>query len=321
MDGALVDPQWTPVIPGTTGGPVAQAPFIENRIDGFKMLNRNGILYVGIAGTEIDGVAQSENNRILLFIDSKPGGFNSLASWSIRSGVPMNTNGIMNLNGGIVFDGGFEADYILAINRANLAGETYYDLYDMTANTNVFLGQSPSNGYGFQENAFDGDLTKGFEFSLRLDAIGNPTNLQLFGILINNPNSNQASLVSNQFITVANAADNNYGDGSIFFSAAAPNPLVYRVAEDCYEEKCATLLPATVPLFTQPTPICVGQTAPVLPNASSDSPPITGTWNGPVSNQVSGTYTFTPGLGQCATQTTLNVQVNPVPITFGIFHD
>jgi len=63
------------------------------------------------------------------------------------------------------------------------------------------------------------------------------------------------------------------------------------------------------PTFTAIAPICSGATSPVLPLTSNNS--ITGTWNpSTVSNTLSGTYTFTPTAGQCATSTTLTVTVN-----------
>jgi gliding motility-associated-like protein len=82
--------------------------------------------------------------------------------------------------------------------------------------------------------------------------------------------------------------------------------------------QCATVVtmditvnPGVTPTFISPAPICSGATAPVLPTSSSNSTPITGTWNPPtVSNTASGTYTFTPDSGQCASVTTLNVTVN-----------
>jgi len=70
--------------------------------------------------------------------------------------------------------------------------------------------------------------------------------------------------------------------------------------------------PSIVPTFLAPAPICPGSPAPVLPTSSSNSTPITGSWSPPtVSNTASGTYTFTPDAGQCATTTTLNVTVLP----------
>jgi len=324
MDGNLTDPSWTPVIPGTTGGPTSQAPFTvaDTRLDGLKMLNRNGRLYIGVAGNEIDGTLPVENNRILLFIDSKPGGYNTLSTWGTRSNAGPFTEGIRNLDGGIQFDPGFEADYILSINRANLVGSTtFYDLYDMAANTNSFLGSSPSAQFGYQESFIDNDLTRGFELYVPLASIGNPVSLKVFGMLINDPGANNATLVSNQFFSVANAGDNNYGNGAISFPNAAPNAIVYQVTQDCFEERCVTVSPSVTPTFTAPAPICQGGVAPTLPTASTNVPPVTGTWTGPVSNQASGTYTFTPGVGQCAGGAQLGVVVNPTPTTDGIYHD
>jgi len=65
------------------------------------------------------------------------------------------------------------------------------------------------------------------------------------------------------------------------------------------------------PTFAAIPAICSGATAPVLPTSSTNVPSITGTWSPAVSNTTSGTYTFTPTAGQCATTTTLNVTVNP----------
>ncbi len=81
--------------------------------------------------------------------------------------------------------------------------------------------------------------------------------------------------------------------------------------------QCATTTTLSVtinqivtPTFTAIAPICSGSVSPVLPLTSNNA--ITGTWNpATISNTLSGTYTFTPTAGQCATFTTLDVIVNP----------
>jgi hypothetical protein len=56
--------------------------------------------------------------------------------------------------------------------------------------------------------------------------------------------------------------------------------------------------------------ICAGGTAPTLPNTSNNG--ITGLWTpSVVDNQNSGTYTFTPTAGLCATPLTFTVTINP----------
>jgi len=325
MDGNLTDPGWTPVIPGTTGGPASQAPFTiaDTRLDGLKMLNRNGQLYIGVAGNEIDGTLITENNRILLFIDSKAGGFNSLSTWVNRNNADPFTFGVRNLDGGITFDAGFEPDYILSINRANLVGSTtFYDLYDMTANTNTFLGSSPSAQFGYQESFTDNDLTRGFELYLPLAALGNPTALKVFGMIINNPGEFAATLVSNQFFSVANAGDNNYGNGAISFQNAAPNPVLYQVTQDCFEETCVTVQQSVTPNFAFASPLCYGAAAPVLgPNSPNG---VSGTWSpASVSTTTAGSsnYVFTPAPGGCAQSQTVSITILPQILTTLIFHN
>ncbi len=84
--------------------------------------------------------------------------------------------------------------------------------------------------------------------------------------------------------------------------------------------QCATTFTFTVTVNPNITPtfsfgttltICTGGTVPTLPTTSTNG--ITGTWNpAVVSNTTSGTYTFTPNSGQCATTATFTVTVNPI---------
>ena len=73
-----------------------------------------------------------------------------------------------------------------------------------------------------------------------------------------------------------------------------------------------TVTPNITPTFSFGTSlsICAGQAVPTLPATSDNG--ITGSWSpSTVDDQNSGTYTFTPGAGQCATATTFDVTVNP----------
>jgi large repetitive protein len=84
--------------------------------------------------------------------------------------------------------------------------------------------------------------------------------------------------------------------------------------------QCATSTSLTVTVNPNITPtfsfgttltICAGNSVPALPTASDNS--ITGTWSpSTVDNQNSGSYTFTPTAGQCATNTIFTVTVNPI---------
>ena len=73
-----------------------------------------------------------------------------------------------------------------------------------------------------------------------------------------------------------------------------------------------TINPNTTPTFAfgNSLTICAGSAVPTLPTTSSNG--VNGTWNpATVDNQNSGTYTFTPTAGQCATNFTYTVTVNP----------
>ncbi|WP_264520173.1 gliding motility-associated C-terminal domain-containing protein [Flavobacterium sp. N1994] len=69
--------------------------------------------------------------------------------------------------------------------------------------------------------------------------------------------------------------------------------------------------PTTIPTFTAVAPICNGDPLLGLPTTSNNS--ITGLWSPALNNTATTTYTFAPAAGQCATTTSLTVQVNPLP--------
>ncbi len=86
--------------------------------------------------------------------------------------------------------------------------------------------------------------------------------------------------------------------------------------------QCATTTSLTVnvnqpvtPTFTAVAPICNGDALSALPTTSNNG--YIGTWSPTLDNTTTTTYTFTPNTGQCATTTSLTVNVNqPVTPTF-----
>jgi gliding motility-associated-like protein len=73
-----------------------------------------------------------------------------------------------------------------------------------------------------------------------------------------------------------------------------------------------TVKPTIVPTFPFGTSTTICEGAPVVTLPVNSSNGITGTWSpAVVSNTASGTYTFTPDNGQCATTTTFTTTVNP----------
>jgi hypothetical protein len=322
MNGNINEPEWGTPLATSSGGPSSSGFGPDNNIDALFMKNMGGKLYCAVAGDEHDGFDQANNNWILLFIDSKPGGFNNLAAWTNRSNVPPSTNGLLNLalSQNVIFDAGFNPDYILTMNQANT--EAYFDLYDMAANVNTYLGSNISNPsqFGFIGNAGTGDYTKGFEFNIPLSILGSPaTSMSCFAIMVNDPNSGVQTFLSNQFLTSASSAQGNYGNGAVNFSSEPPSPISFMLSADCFEETCITVLPTVTPTFNPIAPICYGDAAPVLPTTSLNG--VAGTWSPSVSNTTTNTYTFTPISSQCTNTQTLTVTVLPQTLTTPIYHD
>ena len=76
-----------------------------------------------------------------------------------------------------------------------------------------------------------------------------------------------------------------------------------------------TILAPVTATFTQINAICQNNVAPVLPSTSSNG--VIGIWNPTTINTANfGTtvYTFTANSGQCATGTTMNITINPIPV-------
>jgi hypothetical protein len=258
FDGIMNESFWGVEWANSLNGPVPTGSFVGNNIDALYLLDRSGYLFGGIAGR----VQNNSNNRVLLFLDTKTGGFNSLASWTNRTNAPYYS--IENLNSGITFDPGFAPDYILAMNQAS--GIAYFDLYDMQTNTNVFLGDDISSNFlGYTPNAGSGNYDKGFEFAIPMNAIGNPaSSINAFVMLVNDPGASPSTTLSNQFLTRANFGEQNYGNGAVNFGSAAPDPITFSLSPECSTQTCivASASTTTITEFSYATPLCQNATDP-----------------------------------------------------------
>jgi gliding motility-associated-like protein len=79
-----------------------------------------------------------------------------------------------------------------------------------------------------------------------------------------------------------------------------------------------TVNPLVTPTFNAIPAFCSGTTAPVLPTTSLNG--IAGTWSpATVSNTTSGTYTFTPNVGQCVTSTPVQITITVNPLVTPAF--
>ena len=108
------------------------------------------------------------------------------------------------------------------------------------------------------------------------------------------------------------------------FSSTAQNPTLSNVsalangtytltitdANSCIETRTVEvqILAVLTPLFNASNPVCSGTTINALPTTSNNG--IEGQWSPALNNTTTTTYTFTPNLGQCATNASLTIQIN-----------
>ncbi len=103
---------------------------------------------------------------------------------------------------------------------------------------------------------------------------------------------------------------NDIASGSVTLTATTDDP---DGSGPCMEASTNVVLMINaqeLPQFTQLGSYCVDETPGVLPLISTNG--ISGTWDGPIitSSPGSSTYTFTPDNDECATSTTMQIEVN-----------
>ncbi|MCC9077364.1 lamin tail domain-containing protein [Litorilinea aerophila] len=228
LDGNLTEPDWQ--LLGTSQGGPDSSFGTGNEINGLYAKIVGDSLYLGVAG------AIQSGNRILLFIDSRSGGYPNTDFG--RDGSP--PPAIQNLNPNILFDAGFLPDYVLAIGTDGL-GNYFWDLYTLSGSfgsgggPNTPLGNQTAGNLG--ANPASGNQTRGFEARLNYSQTGVGVHLafdqpaiQLFAMLVRDyPDIGDTySTVSNQFITHANAGEVfDYGSGILNFDLLAPGPVTF----------------------------------------------------------------------------------------------
>lgn len=212
FDGNFNESAWGNSFADSIGGPVSGfgAAFALNALYAFGDASD---LYFGIAGRH-----NSNADAVIMFIDSKSGGYTD-GNFG-RTGAPA---GIANFNSGTTFDAGFTADYCVVIN-SNGAGTYTYNLFTLAGTAGGGGGSNTVLTAGsFGTNSISsGGLTKGFEFKISKTSLGYTANQELkcFAMI-----TAHSGFLSNLFLSRAGAAEGNYGNGAINFSAANPNPV------------------------------------------------------------------------------------------------
>jgi len=214
FDGVITEAAWGNPLATSAGGP-APGFGAGHELNALYVQGNHSDINLAVAGNVQDG------NRILVFIDSKSGGYSD-GSFG-RSAAPQ---GVDDFNSGTTFDAGFEADYCLVIGTNGAHDNFFFDLYTLSAGGGplTYLGDISNEKIG--ADPINGSNTRGFEIAISKALLGYTSgSIKVFAMYISD-----GGYLSNQFLTVAGVGDGNYADGVITFSAAMPNPVTIPLA-------------------------------------------------------------------------------------------
>lgn len=212
FDGVINEAAWGGALATSAGGP-SPGFGAGHELNAIYIFGDENNIHFGIAGNVQNG------NRILIFIDSKSGGYNT-GNFG-RTGAP---TGLSNFNSGITFDSGFEPDYCLTIGT-NASTDNYFaDLYTLSGTAgmgggpNAFLGDSNTSS-SFGASPENMNETRGFEISIPKLSLGyvDGEDIEVMAMYISD-----AGFLSNQFLTRANSDQSNFGGGAVNFNTEPP---------------------------------------------------------------------------------------------------
>jgi hypothetical protein len=214
FNGNINEAEWGAPLATSAGGP-APGFGAGHEVNALYASGDNSNIFLGLAGNVQNG------NRIVVFLDTKAGGYNS-GDYG-RDNAP---SGVHDFNSGTTFDAGFNADYALVIGTNGTHDDYFFDLFTLAGTagggggSNTFLGDINTPGLG--GNPANSDNTRGFEVTIPKAAVGytQGSSIQAFAMYMSD-----GAFLSNQFLTHAGSGDGNYGNGSVTFSAAQPDPV------------------------------------------------------------------------------------------------
>jgi|GEM_PF-6884333 len=221
-NGNMTEGYWSFPLGTAASGP-ASCQGTGNVINSLYAAGNDTELLLGI------GADVSYGHHILIFIDSKIGGYNN-AGFS-HVGAPL---GLTNFNAGIQFDNNFYPDYCLVLGTNTDHDNFTFDLFplDGTGGSNIRLGTAKPNNptigaaYKLSADPSNNDFTKGFEIAIPQTVMGYiPLNQQQVKLMV--MGISDAGNINNQFISKANTGEGCYGSGAIDFKNFAPDPVEY----------------------------------------------------------------------------------------------
>ncbi|MFV8370540.1 gliding motility-associated C-terminal domain-containing protein [Flavobacterium sp. LB2R40] len=240
FDGNITEKAW-----GT--GPLEDnflsAPLSLNSTTGYinslKISSTEDKLVFGIAGKSLS------NRRILLFLDTKVGGFN-VSNYGDETGPMPLVNGFNFFNNSLnTFDSYFQADYCLVIGTD--AGETNYisDIIELKTGTsiktnlgNASTGTASSVMGVNKNNTGINDYNLGFEVEILKSLLGYTTgDIKFFAMTVADQDETNF-VVANSFLSPERTSSLDYGNGAVDYNLKDPNPVIVSSAAltPCYSE-------------------------------------------------------------------------------------
>ncbi|MFB0903389.1 MAG: hypothetical protein QMB11_03325, partial [Nonlabens sp.] len=180
-----------------------------------------------------------ENGRsILLFLDTKPLGFN-IANFGDVASMSPTVRGFNFFNDNLsMFDSYFEADYCLVIAKDDLGTSYLSDVIELKTGNSIIGFPKPIISVK-EGNLGINDYDNGFEVSVLKSLIGyTQGDIKFFAFTMQ-----KNGIVTNSFLSPELSSASDYGSGPIDFNTKDPNPVV--VSADalipCYKEASISL--------------------------------------------------------------------------------
>ncbi|MCI9846669.1 hypothetical protein, partial [Flavobacterium pectinovorum] len=237
LDGNLTENAWgTAALENNTPLVSLSGNATNGYINALKISPTEDKLVFGIAGKALN------YKRIMVFLDTKPGGFN-VSNYGDENGSSPHVRAFNYFNNNpSTFDSYFAADYCIAI--ATDAGETNYyaDVMELKTGNSIktYLGTAatglPTAVMGINKNNSGvSDYNLGFEVEVSKALVGYTTgDLKFFAFTMQDNDTNNYN-VTNSFLSPATRTT-DYGNQAIDYNLEAPNPVVVAEAAltPCY---------------------------------------------------------------------------------------
>ena len=240
LDGTMTEKAWgTGVLEDNGLSAALSVNASTGYVNSLKISPTEDKLVFGIAGKLLN------YRRVLLFLDTKPGGFN-VSNYGDENGSLPSVRAFNFFNDNpSTFDSYFAADYCIAI--ATDAGETNYyaDVIELKTGNSVktYLGSaatgSPSAVMGVNKNNTGiTDYNLGFEVEVLKSLIGYTTGDIKFFALTMNDKEDGTKTVTNSFLSPERTSNLDYGIGAVDYNLKDPNPVIVSSSAltPCYSE-------------------------------------------------------------------------------------